>query len=137
MSKFFSRRPGGDIFIITKSPPELYSHSKIKIGKPGGEIKPLNEYDNATIIFDDILGTSNGKYIDQFFIRGRHDNLDMFYLSQSYFDLSKRTIRHNSNKVILFNQTLKNMANKNGDIEGYDMSYDEFKHICRKSWEED
>ena len=97
----------------------------------------LNEYENCVIVFDDILGSSNSKYIDQYFIRDRHNNLDIYYLSQSYFDLPKRTIRNNSNKIILFNQTLKDIENIYRDVSGYDMSYDEFKQLCRKSWEED
>ena len=80
------------------------------------------------------MGSSKSKYIDQFFIRGRHNNLDIYYLSESYFDLPKRTIRNNSNKVFLFNQTLKGIANVYRDVGGYDMSHDE---VCRKSWEED
>ena len=105
--KILSRIPDRDIYIITKSPPEQYTNSKIKIKEIGDEIRPLNEYENGIIVFDDILGSSNSRYIDQFFIRGRHNNLDIYYFSQSYFDLPKRTIRNNSNKIILFNQTLK------------------------------
>ena len=77
------------------------------------------------------------RFIDQFFIRGRHNNLDIYYSSQSYFDLPKRTIRNNSNETILFNQTLKDIEHIYRDVAGYDMSYDEFKKICRKSWDED
>ena len=107
MLKILSRIPDRDIYIITKSPPEQYS--KIKIKEISDEIKPLNEYENGIIVFDDILGSSNSRFIDQFFIRGRHNNLDIYYLSQSYFDLPKRTKRNNSNKIILFNQTLKDL----------------------------
>ena len=109
MIKILSRISDRDIYIITKSPPEQYTNSKIKINEISDEIKPLNEYENGIIVFDDILGSSNSKFIDQFFIRGRHNNLDIYYLSQSYFDLPKRTIRNNSNKTILFNQTLKDI----------------------------
>ena len=105
MIKILSRISDRDIYIITKSPPEQYTNSKIKIEEISDEIKPLNEYENGIIVFDDILGSSNSKFIDQFFIRGRHNNLDIYYLSQSYFDLPMRTIRNNSNKIILFNQT--------------------------------
>ena len=129
--------PEPNIFIITKSAPEQCSKSKIKIKEISDEIKPPNEYENAVIIFDDALGSSNSKYIDQFFIRGRHNNLDIYYLSQSYFDFSKRTIRNNSNKIFLFNQTLKDIENIYRDVGGYKMSYDDFKELCRKSWEED
>ena len=109
MLQILSRISDRDIYIITKSPPEQYTNSKIKIKEINDEIKPLSEYENGTIVFDDILGSSNSRFIDQFFIRGRHNNLDIYYLSQSYFDLPKRTIRNNSNKIILFNQTLKDI----------------------------
>ena len=108
MLKNFSRIPTErTIYKITKSPPEQYSISKIKMKEISDEIKPLNEYENAVIVFDDVLGSSISKYIDQFFIRGRHNNLYIFCLSPSYFELTKRTIRNNSNKIFLFNQTLK------------------------------
>ena len=137
MLKILSRMPDRDIYIITKSPPEQYTNSKIKIKEIGDEIRPLNEYENGIIVFDDILGSSNSRFIDQFFIRGRHNNLDIYYLSQSYFDLPKRTIRNNSNRIILFNQTLKDIEHIYRDVAGYDMDYNEFKDLCRKSWEED
>ena len=137
MLKILSRIPDRDIYIITKSPPEQYSNSKIKIKEISDEIKRLNEYENGIVVFDDILGSSNSRFIDQFFIRGRHNNLDIYYLSQSYFDLPKRTIRNNSNKIILFNQTLKDIEHIYRDVAGYDMNYDEFKELCRKSWDED
>ena len=107
MLKILSRMIDRDIYIITKSPPEQYTNSKIKIKEISDETKPLNEYENGIIVFDDVLGSTNSRFIDQFFIRGRHNNLDIYYLSQSFFDLPKRTIRNNSNKIILFNQTLK------------------------------
>ena len=132
MLKILSRISDRDIYIITKSPPEQYTNSKIKIKEINDEIKPLNEYENGIIVFDDILGSSNSRFIDQFFIRGRHNILDIYYLSQSYFDLPKRTIRNNSNKNILFNQTLKDIEHIYRDVAGYDMNYDEFKDFCRK-----
>ena len=137
MLKILSRMIDRDIYIITKSPPEQYTNSKLKIKEISDEIKPVNEYENGIIVFDDILGSSNSRFIDQFFIRGRHNNLDIYYLSQSYFDLPKRTIRFNSNKIILFNQTLKDIEHIYRDVAGYDMNYDEFKELCRKSWYED
>ena len=44
MLKILSRIPDRDIHIITKSPPEQYTNSKIKIKEIGDEIKTLNEY---------------------------------------------------------------------------------------------
>ena len=137
MLKILSRMIDRDIYIITKSPPGQYSNSKIKIKEISDEIKPLNEYENGIIVFDDILGSSNSRFIDQFSIGGRHNNLDIYYLSQSYFDLPKRTVRNNSNEIILFNQKLKDIAHIYRDVAGYDMNYDEFKELCRESWDED
>ena len=135
--KILSRIPDPDIYIIPKSPPEHYSNSKIKIKEISDEIKRVNDYENAIIVFDDILGSSNSRFIDQFFIRGRDKNLDVCYLSQSYFDLPKITIRNISNKTILFNQTLKDIEHIYRDVAGYDMNYDVFKELCRKSFDED
>ena len=61
----------------------------------------------SVIVFDDILGSSKCNCIDQFFKRGRHNKLDIYYLSQPYFDLPKRTIGDSSNKIVLFIQTVK------------------------------
>ena len=137
MLKNLSRRPDRDIYIITKSPPGQYSNSKIKIKDKSDEIKPLNEDKIAIIVFDDILGSSNSKYIDQFLIRGRHNDSDIYYQSQPFFDLPKRTIPKNSNKITLFNQTLKYIENIYTKFGGYDMNYDEFEELCRNSWEGD
>ena len=49
-----SRIPLRDVYLITKSPPEQYSNSKIKVKEIGHEVKPLSEYENAIIVFDDI-----------------------------------------------------------------------------------
>ena len=37
----------------------------------------------------------------------------------------------------MFNQTLKDIEHIYRDVAGYDMNYDEFKELSRKSWEED
>ena len=63
--------------------------------------------------------------------------MDIYYLSQSYFELPKRTLLKKSNKKILFIQTIKHIESLYRDVAGYDMSYDENEQFCRKSWEED
>ena len=78
--------PQRNIYIINKSPLEQYSKSKIKIKEISDEIKPPKDQENAAIVFDDVLGLSNSQYVDQFFLRVRHNNLDLYHLSQSYFD---------------------------------------------------
>ena len=51
--------------------------------------------------------------------------------------MPKRTIRNKSKKIILFKQTLKDIEHIYRDVASYDMNDDEFKDLCRKSWEED
>ena len=48
--------------------------------------------------------------------------------------MPKRTIRNNSNVIILFQQTLKDVENLYRDIAGFDMSYDEFKMLYKEAW---
>ena len=76
---------------------------------------------------------SNQNLSDPFSTRGRHSDLDVYYLTSSYFDSPKRTIRNNSKIIILFQQTLKNVEHIYRDIAGFDMVYDEFKSLCREA----
>ena len=82
------------------------------------------------------MGARNSSQIDKFFTRGRHENLVVCYISQSYFGLSRQNIRNNSDRIILFKQTIRDVESIYKDIGGYDMEYDEFKEICRKIWSE-
>ena len=134
--KVLYRIPERDIYISNKSPPEQCSNAKTTIKEIGEETKLLKEYESAIVIFDDILGSGKSKYKDQFFVRGRHNNLCSYFLSQSFFDLPKRTIRENSNNIILFNQTIKVIDYIYGDVGGYDTVFDDLKQLSRETWKE-
>ena len=128
--------PEQKICIITRSP-EQYNKIEIEdvsVEEDLGD-KSIQEFQNCCVVFDDMLD-SNQKLIDPIFTRGRHNDLDVYYLSQSCFDLPKRTIRNNSNVIILFQQTLKDVEHIYRDIAGFDMSNDEFKELCREAWRE-
>ena len=60
------------------------------------EIKPINKYKGSIVIFDDMLSARNCSQIDEFFTRGKHEDLDVYYVSQSYFALPRQSIRNNS-----------------------------------------
>ena len=79
---------------------------------------------------------SNQRLIDPFFTRGRHNWCDVCYLSYSFFDVPKRTIRMNSNIIILFRQGLRDVEHIYRDIAGFDVFYDKFKEFCREAWKE-
>ena len=83
-----------------------------------------------------MLGARNSSHIDEFFTRGRHEDLDVFYISQSYFGLPRQSIRNNSDRIILFKQTLRDVPSMYYDIGAFDMIYDEFKEMCRVAWSE-
>ena len=72
-----------------------------------------------------------------FFTRGRHNNFDIYYITQSYFHVPKNTIRNNSNTIMLFKQTLGDIILLFHDIAGLDMNLGEWKQLCHKVWEND
>ena len=127
LEKIDNQRP---ILIITRSPNQYPNY------KTTTEIKPINTYKGSVVIFDDMLGAKNSSQIDEFFKRGRHEDLDVYYISQSYFGLPRQSIRNNSDRLILFKQTLRDVQGMYYDIGAYDMNYDEFKEMCHKAWNE-
>ena len=80
MLKLLSRIPNRDVYINTKSPPEQYSNSKLKTKEITEEIKPLSEYEKTVVVFDDILVSPNSRHVDHFLIRGRHNDINIYYL---------------------------------------------------------
>ena len=127
LEKIGNNRP---IHIITRSPNQYPNY------KTSTEIKPINKYKGSVVVFDDMLGARNSSQIDEFFTRGRHEDLDNYYISQSYFALPRQSIRNNSDILILFKQTLRDVQSMCYDIGAYDMKYVEFKEMCHKAWDE-
>ena len=66
------------------------------------------------------------------FFLGEDTNLVMFII----YVAPKKTVRNHSNIIILFQQTLKDVEHIHRDISGFDMSYEEFKSLCREAWNE-
>ncbi len=92
----------------------------------------LSPEDNNLMIFDDCISGSQSK-AEAYYTRGRHSNADVFYLSQSYFKLDRKTIRENSNFILLFPQDAKNLSHIYQD-HCTDITFVEFKSFCRKCW---
>ena len=90
----------GPIFLVTKSP----NQRAIIKTQTLDETEPLENHENSSVRFDDMLLSKPESNIDLFFTRGRHQNIDIYYISQSCFLLPKNTIRKNS-IVIFFNWT--------------------------------
>ena len=50
---------------------------------------------NLLVLDDVMLGPQNK--VEAYFTRGRHNNVDVIYITQSYFRLPRQTIRENAN----------------------------------------
>ena len=75
LEKLGKKKP---IHIPTRSPNQYLNF------KTSNEIKPINKYKGSVVIFDDRLGAQNSSQIDEFYTRGRHEYLNVFYVSQSF-----------------------------------------------------
>ena len=47
-------------------------------------MKPTTKYKGSVVFFDDIMRAQNSFQLDEFYTRGRHEDLSMFYVSQIY-----------------------------------------------------
>ena len=118
LGKIGNQRP---IHIIARS---LNQHPSYKTSI---EFKSIDNYNGSVVIFDDMLGARNCSQIDESFTRGRHENLDVYYISQSCFALPRQSIRNNSDRIILFKQTLRGVQSMYYIIGAHVMKYDECK----------
>ena len=83
-----------------------------------------------------MLGAQNSSQRSDFCTRGRHENLNVSYIAQSYFSVPRQTIRNNGDRIIMFKQTLRDFQSIFYDIGACDMLYSEFKERCHKAWSE-
>ena len=96
--------------------------------------RELNSEDKNLMIFDDLLLEKQNK-TESYYVRGRHSNVDCFYLAQNYFKLPRQTIRENSNLICLFRQDLKSLNHIYNDHVGDDMTKEEFRRFCKNCWD--
>ena len=64
------------IFVITKS---LNQYPKIK-AQTSDETQLFEKSENSTVVFVDMLLSRQESNIDLFFTRGRHSNIDFYYI---------------------------------------------------------
>ena len=81
-----------------------------------------------------MLGARNSSQTDEYYTRGKNENIDVSYISQSYFGLPSN--RNNSDRIILFKQNLRDFESLYKNVGGYDMKYDEFNEMSRETWSE-
>ena len=88
--------------------------------------RDLNPQKKNLMIFDDLQLEKQNKCA-AYYIRGRHSNVDCFYLAQNYFKLPRQTIRENAKFICLFPQDLRNINHIYNYHVSTDMPKEEFK----------
>jgi hypothetical protein len=94
----------------------------------------LNSKHKNLIIFDDIMLEKQNK-CEAYYTRGRHNNVDCFYISQNYIKLPRQTIRENSNLFLLFPQDYITLDNFYRD-HCTDIDKKDFKNLCKETWDQ-
>ena len=89
-------------FLVISESPNEYPNNK---AQTSDETQPLNEYENSTVVFVDFFVIKTKSNFDLFFTRVRHNNIDIYYISQSCFHLPKNAVCNNSNINIFVNHS--------------------------------
>ena len=88
--------------------------------------RELSSEKKNVMVFDDLL-LEKEITCESYYVRGRHSNVDCFYLAQNYFKFLRQTIRENANFICLFPQDPKNLNHIFDDHVGSDMTEEEFR----------
>ena len=111
------------VFIITKS---LHQNPNIKAQASDENSTNREGWKQFFHVFsDNMLLSKQGSNIDLFFTRVSLKNIDIYYISQSYFHLPKNTFLNNPNINNLFKQTFRDIILIFRDIAGLDVNLKE------------
>lgn len=98
-------------------------------------VAPNETLPNSIMIFDDIACEKQDN-VKAFFCMGRHENVDCFYLCQSYAQIPKHLVRDNVNLLVIFRQDDVNLKHIYDDHVNSDIAFAKFKDLCRTCWED-
>ena len=96
-------------------------------------IAPSESLPNSIMVFDDIACEKQNN-VKEYFCKGRHNNVDCFYLCQSYAAVPKHLVRDNVNLLILFRQDEVNLKHIYDNHVNTDMEFKKFKKLCSQCW---
>ena len=116
-----------------KSDTEIETYESIE------ELKFPQEYDDGGIIILDDLNEKemNDPRVQAIVKRSRHNNLSIFFISQDYYELPKRTIRANGNIYHIFKpNNILDVPNIYQDQASMNMTLNEFKYLTSTCWNE-
>ena len=102
----------------------------------------MDKNKGSDVIFDDMFGARNSSQTNEFFTKGRHEDLKFHTIkfhskkvSQSLFALLRQINRNKSDIIKLFEQSSRDVESMNKNIGGYDMSHCGIKEMCHDAWE--
>src|SRR5436190_1028743 len=98
-------------------------------------INPNDAKSNSIMIFDDIAFEKHDN-IRNYFTMGRHNDIDTFYLGQTYSRIPKQLVRDNANIIIAFKQDDMNLRHIYNDHVNTDMPFEKFKTLCSLAWKD-
>ena len=93
----------------------------------------LDKNKSHIMVFDDVM-LKDQTVIKDYFCRGRHNNVSVFYLCQSLHKIAKHCIRENANIFILFKQDDKTLKYFHETHISGDIDFKEFKQFCDGAW---
>lgn len=121
--------------LLERAIKDVHDISYFKFNNDDTIMEPRYARPFSVFIFDDVT-CENQNVIRRYFSMGRHNNIDSIYIGQTYSKIPKQLIRDNVNLLVLFKQDDTNLKHVYRDHVGSDMSYDNFKRLCFKAWEE-
>lgn len=96
-------------------------------------IEPSKARENSFFIFDDVACDKQNK-IREYYSMCRHKGIDAAYLCQTYSKVPKQLIRDNCNFIVLFKQDEVNLRHVFEEHVSPDITYEQFKELCRECW---
>lgn len=105
-----------------------YSYKESEEVPHPGDVKP-----RSIMIFDDIACGKQDN-IKNYFSMGRHNNVDTFYVCQTYSFVPKQLVRDNANLIVIFKQDFRNLRHIYNDHVNSDMPYNTFQDMCLQVW---
>lgn len=92
--------------------------------------------ENSLVVFDDaMLDKKILASAEHFFTRGRPMGLSCIFITQSYYEIPKHSIRENTNFLIMFKLDPLSLDSIIKNIASYDMPLEEFKRkMCKPAW---
>lgn len=94
----------------------------------------LNECKPYSILIFDDVGRENQKILANAFSFGRHKNIDLFYLCQTYTAIPKQMLRDNANVLAIFRTDNLNLKHIFENHVAPDMTFVKFQELCRMVW---